>query len=38
MPDVEEVKDAVRFILKTIEEKDKEHYEALRGSLNANSN
>lgn len=37
-PDVEEVEDAIRFILKTIKDKDKEHYEALCDSLNANSN
>ena len=37
-PDVEEVEDTIRFILKTIKDKDKEHYEALCDSLNANSN
>lgn len=31
-PDIKEVEDAIEFILKTIEEKDKEHYEALRDS------
>jgi len=32
-PDVEEVTDVVRFILGTIKEKDKDHYEALGNSL-----
>ena len=37
-PDIEEVENAVSFILKTIEEKDKEHYKALCESLKNNSN
>jgi len=36
-PDIEEVEDSISFILKTIEEKDKEHYEALNVSLNTDS-
>jgi len=32
-PDIQEVIDAVKFILETIKEKDKEHYEALEESL-----
>ncbi len=32
-PDTEEVSDAIRFILETIKEKDKDHYEALVNSL-----
>jgi len=37
-PDIEEVENAVSFILETIEEKDKEHYKALCESLKNNSN
>lgn len=33
-PDVQEVESVVNFILKTIERKDKEHYDALCDSLN----
>jgi len=32
-PDTEEVRDAIGFILETIKEKDKDHYEALESSL-----
>ncbi|MCK4805959.1 MAG: AAA family ATPase, partial [Candidatus Pacebacteria bacterium] len=35
-PDIEEVENAVSFILETIEEKDKEHYKALCESLKNN--
>jgi len=37
-PDPEEVENVVNFILKMIEKKDKEHYEALCESLKNNSN
>ena len=37
-PDIEEVIDTICFILKTIKEKDKDHYNALCDSLNSNSN
>ena len=37
-PDIEEVENAISFILETIEEKDKEHYKALCESLKSNSN
>lgn len=37
-PDIEEVEDAIGFILKTIVDKNKEHYEALCDSLNTDSN
>jgi wobble nucleotide-excising tRNase len=32
-PDIKEVEDTIKFILETIEEKDKEHCEALKNSL-----
>jgi len=37
-PDIEEVEDAIMFILKTIEEKDNGHYKALCDSLNTGLN
>jgi len=37
-PDIEEVENAVSFILEAIKNKDEEHYEALRESLKNNSN
>lgn len=37
-PDINEVENAVKFILKTINKKDDVHYNALCESLNANSN